>query len=108
MQQQQQTMKAAVIREFGDVEVLKLEDVERPRPRPGHALVKILAAGVNRFDHYIREGSVTPELPFPHILGADAVGTIAELGTDVISLDIGQRVLDLRLALGLVLGDHLR
>ena len=55
-------MKAAVIHEFGDFEALKYEDVETPKPKPGNVLVKVLAAGINRFDHYIREGSVTPEL----------------------------------------------
>lgn len=85
-------MKAAVIRKFGDVNVLKYEEIERPRPKPGQILIKILAAGVNRFDHYIREGSVVPELPFPHILGADAIGEVAELGPGVTGFQIGDRV----------------
>ena len=68
------TRQATVIHEFGDIDVLKYEDIETPEPKPGHILIKVLAAGVNRFDHYIREGSVVPELPFPHILGADAAG----------------------------------
>ena len=55
-------MKATVIHEFGDVDVLKYEDVPTPRPKPGHVLIKVLAAGVNRLDHYIREGSIVPEL----------------------------------------------
>ncbi len=86
-------MKAAVIREFGAVEVLKYEDVATPQPKPGHVLVKVLAAGINRLDHYIRAGSITQDLPFPHILGADAVGEIAELGTGVTGLAAGARVI---------------
>ncbi len=86
-------MKAAVIREFGDAAVLKLEDVPTPKPRPGHVLVKVLAAGVNRLDHYIREGSIVAELPFPHILGADAAGEVAELGAGVTEFAIGERVI---------------
>ncbi len=85
-------MKAAVIHEFGDVDVLKYEEIETAKPEPGHVLVKVLAAGVNRFDHYIREGSVVPELAFPHILGADAVGEVAELGEGVTGFEIGERV----------------
>ena len=77
-------MKAAVIREFGDVDVLKYEDIATPKPKPGHILIKVLAAGVNRLDHYLREGSVVPELPFPHILGTDAVGEVFEVGAGVI------------------------
>ncbi len=85
-------MKAAAIHEFGDVDVLKYEDVPTPKPKAGHILVKVLAAGVNRFDHYIREGSVVPELPFAHVLGADAAGEVAELGEGVTGFEIGERV----------------
>ncbi len=86
-------MKAAVIREFGDVNVLKYEDIEILTPKYGHILIKVLAAGVNRFDHYLREGSVVPELSFPHILGADAAGEVAELGDGVTNLQIGERII---------------
>ncbi len=85
-------MKAAVIREFGDVDVLKYEDIEQPSPKPGQVLIKVLAAGVNLFDHYIREGSIVPELPFPHILGSDAAGEVAKLGLGVAGFEVGERV----------------
>ncbi len=86
-------MKAAVIHEFGDYNVLKLEDSPTPKLRPGYVLVKILAAGINRFDHYLREGSVAPELSFPHILGADAAGEVFRLGKGVNGFEIGERVI---------------
>ena len=85
-------MKASVIHEFGDVDVLKYEEVATPKPHPGNVLVKVLAAGVNRFDHYIREGSVTPEIPFPHILGHELAGEVAEVGEGVTGFRIGERV----------------
>jgi len=86
-------MKAAVIKEFGDFDVLKYEDIDAPEPQAGHLLIKVLAAGVNRLDHYIRQGTVVPELSFPHILGADAAGEVAELGEGVTGFKIGERVL---------------
>jgi NADPH2:quinone reductase len=85
-------MKAAVIHEFGDVGVLKYDDIPTPKTEPGHILIKVLAAGINRLDHYIREGSVIPELSFPHILGVDAAGEIAELGKGVTEFSVGERV----------------
>jgi NADPH:quinone reductase-like Zn-dependent oxidoreductase len=86
-------MKAAVIHQFGDFDVLKVEDVATPKPKPGNVLVKILAAGVNRLDHYLREGSVVPDFPFPHILGADAAGEVFRPGKDVTDFEIGERVI---------------
>ncbi len=86
-------MKASVIHQFGDFDVLKYEDIATPKPKPGNVLVKILAAGVNRLDHYLREGSVVPELPFPHILGADAAGEVFRPGQGVTGFEIGDRVI---------------
>lgn len=86
-------MKAARIHQFGGTDIFQYEDAETPTPGPGEVLVKILASGINRFDHYIREGSVTPELAFPHILGADAAGEVAELGEGVTGFSVGDRVI---------------
>ena len=46
-----------------------------------------------RVDHYIREGSIAPELPFPHILGGDGAGEVAELGEGVTGFEVGERVI---------------
>ena len=89
---QTQTMNAAVMRKFGGPDVLQYEEIARPIPKPGHVLIKVLAAGVNRLDHYIRAGSIVPELPVPHILGADAVGEVVALGEGVTEVEIGERV----------------
>jgi NADPH:quinone reductase-like Zn-dependent oxidoreductase len=71
---------------------MKYEEAPTPEPSPGHVLIKVLAAGVNRFDHYIREGSVTRDIPLPHVLGADAAGEVAALGEGVTGFEVGERV----------------
>ena len=86
-------MQAAVIHEFGAPDVLRIQDVATPRPRPGHVLLKVLAAGINRIDHYIRAGELTPDIAFPHILGADAAGEVAALGAGVTDFAVGDRVI---------------
>lgn len=86
-------MKAAVIRAFGGPEVIKVEEVETPKAAPGQVIVKVLAALVNRLDHYIRLGDITQNLAFPHILGMDAVGEISELGEGCKRFKIGDRVI---------------
>lgn len=87
------TMKASVLRKFGGPEVLSYEEIPTPEPKPGHILIKVLAAGLNRLDHYLREGSVMPNLPLPHVLGVDAVGEIVQFGEGVPSFQIGERVI---------------
>ena len=86
-------MKAAVIHEFGDAGVLKYEEVPTPKPKPGNVLVKVLAAGVNRFDHYLRAGDVTRDLPLPHVFGANAAGEVTELGPEANTFQVGDRVI---------------
>lgn len=86
-------MKAAVIHAFGGPEQIRIEDIPTPTPGPGQVLVKVLAVGINRLDHYVRLGQINPHLLFPHILGSDAVGEVAELGTGVNGFAVGDRVI---------------
>lgn len=87
-------MKAVVIHRFGGVEELCLEDVATPRPGPGQVLVRVAYAGVNPADWKDREGLVAGfyEARFPHILGFDAAGTVAEVGAGVTRFAPGDRV----------------
>jgi NADPH:quinone reductase len=87
------TMKAVVLRQFGPPDVLRYEEIVTPKPKPGHIVIRVLAAGLNRLDHYLREGSVLPDLSLPHILGVDAVGEVVELGEGVTNGQIGERVI---------------
>jgi NADPH:quinone reductase-like Zn-dependent oxidoreductase len=43
-------------------------------------------------DLFVRQGIPTLKLTLPHILGADGAGHIAELGSDVTDLEVGDRV----------------
>lgn len=88
-------MKAAVIRAFGGPEQIQLEEIVTPTPGPNEVLVKVLAVGVNRLDHYVRLGQIAPTLAFPHILGSDAVGEVVELGAGASRLRIGDRVISM-------------
>ncbi|MEL0608477.1 zinc-binding alcohol dehydrogenase family protein [Vibrio echinoideorum] len=87
------TMQAIMMSEFGEPSVLSLKSIATPRPKTNEVLIKIEAAGINRLDHYIREGGVNSELSFPFILGSDAVGHIVELGADVTKFKLGERVI---------------
>src|SRR5438309_4021470 len=51
-------MKAAVLQHYGGPEVLKLQEVSRPEPKDDEVLVRVIAAGVNPVDAYVRQGRV--------------------------------------------------
>ena len=85
-------MKAAAFRRFGGPEVLEYLDVATPDPRPGNVLIKVRASGVNRLEHYLREGTVLTDIKLPHVLGSDAAGEIAAVGTGVKAFKTGDRV----------------
>ena len=86
-------MKAATITRFGPPSVFEFADIPRPEPGPGELLIRVEAAGLNRLDHYIREGGVNPNLAFPHVLGSDAVGIVEALGDGATGFAVGDRVI---------------
>ncbi len=67
------TMKAERIPSFGGPEVLKLEDVPKPRPNSDEMLVRLHAAGVNPVDCQIR-GGLLGAMTLPAILGLGLFG----------------------------------
>jgi NADPH2:quinone reductase len=85
-------MKAIVAREFGDPNVLKLEDLPDPQPGPGQVLVRTHAVGVNPYDTYMRTGNYATKPPLPYTPGADGAGVIEQLGSHVRDLAVGARV----------------
>ena len=85
-------MKAIVVREFGEPEVMKLEDVETPQPQGTQALIKIHAAGVNPVDTYLRTGIHAHAPKLPYTPGKDGAGVVESVGDGVTKFKTGDRV----------------
>ncbi len=84
------TMKAAVVRAFG--QPLAIEEIPIPRPGAGDILVKIAACGVCHTDLHAAEGDwpVKPSPPF--IPGHEGVGHVVAVGAGVTHVREGDRV----------------
>ena len=75
-------VKAVRYDEFGGIDVLRVEEVERPVPGDGQALVRVRAAGINPSEAVIRTGAVAQLFPstFPSGQGSDLAGVIEKVG----------------------------
>ena len=83
-------MKAIRVQSYGGAEQLVYQDVEKPKPKPNEALVKIDAIGVNFIDVYHRTGLYP--LPLPFTPGSEAAGTVESIGSEVSEIAVGDRV----------------
>lgn len=73
---------------------LTIEMVDIEPPKAGEVLVEIKATSVCHTDAYTLSGA-DPEGRFPTILGHEGAGVVAEVGPDVKSLKVGDRVIPL-------------
>ncbi len=73
---------------------LSLETVQLDGPKAGEVMVEIKATGVCHTDAYTLSGA-DPEGLFPAILGHEGAGVVVEVGEDVKSLKVGDRVIPL-------------
>jgi len=84
-------MKAIRVHAPGGPEVLRYEDVPEPVPKPGEAVVKLEAIGVNFIDVYFRTG-LYPAAQMPLTLGQEGAGTVTGMGPGVSDVRVGDRV----------------
>lgn len=86
-------MRAVVVPRYGGPDVLELvADHPDPVPGPDQVILRVHATSLNHLDLFVREGIPALKLTLPHILGSDAAGDIAEVGSDVTDLEVGERV----------------
>lgn len=86
-------MQAVIIREHGDYDVLLLEELPDPTPRPDEVLVSVKAVGLNHLDTWVRRGVPGHTFPLPLIPGCDFAGEVVEVGSTVRGVSVGDRVL---------------
>lgn len=87
-------MKAVVVNEYGGPEVLKYQDAPKPEPKNDEILVRVMAAGVNPVDTYVRQGKLSRSgaLDRPIIIGYDVAGVVEKTGADAKKFKPGDAV----------------
>jgi len=93
-----ETMGAVVILKSGGSEVVRYEEIDRPKPGKGEVLIAVHAASINPADLRSRTGFIDlppkfrPSIMRPSIPGSDLSGIVVGLGENVTELAIGDEV----------------
>lgn len=86
-------MKAWRLHEFGGIQAMRLDEMERPQPGPGEVLVRVRAAAANPFDWYMAEGLLSMfKVRLPAIVGRDGAGEVVAIGAGVTGFKPGDAV----------------
>lgn len=83
-------MKAAVYYENGGPDVLKYEDVPDPQCHPKGVIIRVAAVSIEGGDTLNRWRG--PLMTHPHVVGYQAAGEVIEVGAEVTTLKVGDRV----------------
>jgi NADPH:quinone reductase-like Zn-dependent oxidoreductase len=85
---------ARVVRfhEHGGPGVLRIEDIDAPKPGPGEIQIRIRALGLNRAEALLRSGNYIETPTLPSGLGLEAAGIVESIGEDVHDLVPGDAV----------------
>jgi NADPH:quinone reductase len=88
-------MKAVEFDDYGNIEVLEVRDVARPKPGTDQVLVAVRAAGINPSEGAIRTGRVREIFPatFPSGQGSDLAGVVEEVGAGVKDVAVGDEMI---------------
>src|SRR5580765_2605134 len=94
------TMKAIVQDVYGETDVLRLEEIDRPEPGDDEVLLRVRAAGVDRGVWHIMAGLPYPirlvgyglRVPKDRVRGREVAGRVETVGKNVTSLKPGQDV----------------
>jgi NADPH:quinone reductase len=86
-------MQAIFCEKLGGPDNLVLREVDSPSPGRGEVKVALKACGVSYIDVLLVAGQYQVKRPLPFIPGSEAAGIVVQTGTDVSTVQPGDRVL---------------
>ncbi len=85
-------MRAALCREYGGPDVVRIEDVPPPTLGSGQVRVRVSAAAVNYPDVLLVANEYQVDVPTPFVPGSEFAGVVTEVAGDVADPAVGDRV----------------
>lgn len=84
--------KTVRFHEYGEVEVLRFDDIELAAPEADEVQIDVRAIGLNRAEVMFRRNAYLQQAEFPSKLGYEAAGTVTMTGADVTGFVEGDAV----------------
>ena len=87
-------MKAILTKEYGNADVLKLAEIDKPIIGDGEVLIQVIITSVNPMEWKVRNGEMkmmTGKTP-PEILGSDFSGIVSKIGSSITGFKKGDEV----------------
>lgn len=78
--------------EYGDPQVLRIEEQPVPQPGPDEVRIRVRAIGLNRAESMFRRGQYLEQAVFPSRLGYEAAGLVEAVGDAVHDFQVGDAV----------------
>jgi hypothetical protein len=72
--------------EYGTPEVLRIKEIETPKPGPREIRIRVKAIGLNRAESMWRKGDYVEPVNLPACIGYEASGIVDAIGSDVTRL----------------------
>jgi len=85
-------MKAAFIEEHGNLEKIQIGDLDAPTIGPNEVLIETKFGALNHLDIFVVRGWPGLTLNMPHVIGADGSGIVKEIGSEVTTLSVGDKI----------------
>ncbi len=86
-------MRAIVCHEWGSIDQLTLEDIDKPMPGDGEVLIRVEASAVNFADSIMVAGRYQTKPALPFTPGLETAGVVTECGPGVTEFAPGDRVM---------------
>lgn len=86
-------MKALLCKEFGDPDILVMEEIEEPKVAAGTVKIQVHSVGLNFPDTLMIAGKYQFKPAFPFAPGMESAGVVTEVGEGVTDIKVGDRVM---------------
>ena len=85
-------MRAVELNGYEGFQSLRLVEVEKPKPAAKEILIEVKAAGINYAEIELTQAKYQIAKPLPFIMGFEASGIVAEVGSQVKNHKVGDQV----------------